>query len=279
MMFAVSDFRGDALQAVTVARNEVVKFLRSRKFVLFGALVAAMLVLTTALPYLLGDGISGSAGDVFSNYMGYTLLLVLLGATLFASYTIVSEFEERTALILFTRPIRRSTVFVGKFVACFVLTGAVMVAYYIVAVAVAFAVTGGLVTSFLPSLAMCLAYVFATTGVAMLISSVMKKGGTAAILTFVTILLLISVVSAVISASGTDPWFMLDTASNAVTNSIPEYVESSNAMMGELGQELGVSMDGSMVEVADCVKSGAVMIAWGVVTLALSYIAFSRREF
>ena len=72
---------------------------------------------------------------------------------------------------------------------------------------------------------------------------------------------------------------MLDTASNAVTNSIPEYVESSNAMMGELGQELGVSMDGSMVEVADCMKSGAVMIAWGVVTLALSYIAFSRREF
>ena len=254
MMFAVSDFRGDALQAVTVARNEVVKFLRSRKFVLFGALVAAMLVLTTVLPYL-------------------------LGATLFASYTIVSEFEERTALILFTRPIRRSTVFVGKFVACFVLTGAVMVAYYIVAVAVALAVTGGLVTSFLPSLAMCLAYVFATTGVAMLISSVMKKGGTAAILTFVTILLLISVVSAVISASGTDPWFMLDTASNAVTNSIPEYVESSNAMMGELGQELGVPVDGSMIEVADCVKSGAVMIAWGVATLALSYIAFSRREF
>ena len=279
MMFAVSDLRGDALQAVTVARNEVVKFLRSRKFVLFGALVAAMLVLTTALPYLLGDGISGSAGDVFSNYMGYTLLLVLLGATLFASYTIVSEFEERTALILFTRPIRRSTVFVGKFAACLILTGAVMVAYYIVAVAVAFAVTGGLVTSFLPSLAMCLAYVFATTGVAMLISSVMKKGGTAAILTFVTILLLISVVSAVISASGTDPWFMLDTASNAVTNSIPEYVESSNAMMGELGQELGVSVDGSMIEVADCVKSGAVMIAWGVATLALSYIAFSRREF
>ena len=272
MMFAVSDFRGDALQAVTVARNEVVKFLRSRKFVLFGALVAAMLVLTTALPYLLGDGISGSAGDVFSNYM-------VLSPSLFASYTIVSEFEERTALILFTRPIRRSTVFVGKFVACFVLTGAVMVAYYIVAVAVAFAVTGGLVTSFLPSMAMCLAYVFATTGVAMLISSVMKKGGTAAILTFVTILLLISVVSAVISASGTDPWFMLDTASNAVTNSIPEYVESSNAMMGELGQELGVSVDGSMVEVADCVKSGAVMIAWGVATLALSYIAFSRREF
>lgn len=278
-MFANADRTGDFMQTVTVAGNEMLKFIRSRKFLMFGALVVALLALTTLLPYAIGSGISGSAGDVFSNYIGYSSFIVLLGATLFASYTIVSEFEERTALVLFTRPIRRLTIFLGKFVACFVLTAAVMVVYYLVAVAVAFAVTGDLVTSFLPSLAMCLAYVFATTGVAMLISSVMSRGGASAVMTFITILLLVSVVSSVISVAGTDPWFMLDSASNAISNSVPEYVSGANEMMGEIGSGLGVSIEGALVEPADCLRSGAVMLAWGAATLMLSYLAFSRREF
>ncbi len=279
MMFKLSDMRGDAMQTVIVARNEILKFLRSKKFLMFGVLVAVLLVLTTFLPYALGDSISGSAGNVFSRYIGYASLLVLLGATLFASYTIVSEFEERTALILFTRPIRRSTVFLGKFAACFALTAVVMVVYYLVAVAVAFAVSGSFVSSSLSSLSMCLAYVFATTGVAMLISSLMRKGGSSAVLTFITILLLVSVVSAVLSMAGTDTWFMLDSASNAISNSVPEYVSGMNDMVGEMGTSLGVSVEGALVETADCVRSGGVMMAWGAATLALSYLVFSRREF
>ena len=207
----------DLTQTYMVAKNEVIKFLRSRKFMLYGLLVVAIVALMTLLPYALGDGLSGSGGDIFSGYVGYASLLVLLGATLFASYSIVSEFEERTALILFTRPLRKSTIFLGKFAACFALTGVIMVMYYAVSLVIAFAVSGELVTSFSPSLAMCLLYVFATTGVAMLISSVMKKGGTSAVMTFVTILLLIGVVSTVMSASGIDTWFMLDSAASSIS--------------------------------------------------------------
>lgn len=269
----------DIMQTVTVARNEITKFLRSRKLAVYLALVVLIIVLMTALPYVLGDGLSGSAGEVFSDYIGYASLLVLLGATLFASYAIVSEFEERTALILFTRPIRKSSVFLGKFLACYVLVAAVIVVYYLVSLVIAFAVSGGLVTSFAPSLAMSLMYVFATTGVAMFISSFMKKGGTSAVLTFITILLLITVVSAVMSSSGIDTWFMLDNASQSIVTSIPEYVESANGVMVDIGTSVGVDVSGMMVQAADCVRSGAAMFAWGVVTLLLSYLVFSRREF
>lgn len=276
MMTAIPN---DIMQTVTVARNEITKFLRSRKLAVYLSLVVLIVVLMTALPYALGDGLSGSAGGVFSDYIGYASLLVLLGATLFASYTIVSEFEERTALILFTRPIRKSSIFLGKFLACYVLVAAVVVIYYLVSLAIAFAVSGHMVTSFPPSLAMSLLYVFATTGVAMFISSFMKKGGTSAVLTFITILLLIAVVSAVMSSSGIDTWFMLDSASQSIVTSIPEYVESANGMMTEIGMSMGVDVSGMMVQAADCVRSGAAMFAWGVVTLVLSYLVFSRREF
>lgn len=276
MMAAIPN---DIIQTVTVARNEVTKFLRSRKLAVYLALVTLIVVLMTALPYVLGDGLRESAGAVFSDYIGYVSLLVLLGVTLFASYTIVSEFEERTALILFTRPLRKSSIFFGKFLACYVLVATVIVVYYLASLIITFAVSGVLVTSFLPSLAMSLLYVFATTGVAMFISSFMKKGGTSAVLTFITILLLIAVVSAVMSASGIDTWFMLDGASKSIVASIPEYVESANGMMADIGISMGVDVSDMMVQAADCVKSGVAMFVWGVVTLILSYLVFSRREF
>lgn len=275
MMFGTDDLR----QIGVVMRNEITKFLRSRKFVLYLALVVLILVLMTAVPYILGDGLQGSAGSIFSSYISYASLLVVLAATLFASYTLVSEFEERTALILFTRPIRRTTIFIGKFLACFLLEAVVMVLYYAVAVIIAFAVAGEVPSSVLPSLAMCLAYVFAASGVAMLVSSVFKKGGTSAVVTFVTVLLIIPVLGTVMAASGVDTWFMLNDASNAITYSIPEYVEEMNQSLIELGQALGIDMSGSVVEAADCVKSGAAMIGWGVVTLLLSWLRFVRKEF
>lgn len=267
------------VQTYVVARNEVTKFLRSRKLMLYIALVALIVILMTFLPYLLGDGLEGSAGDVFSGYISYVSLLVLLGATLFASYTIVSEFEERTALILFTRPLRKTSIFLGKFAACFVLEAAIVIVYYLLAAVIAWAVSGDLVSSFLPSMAMSIAYVFATTGIAMLISSFMKKGGTSAVLTFITILLILPVITGVVSAAGFDTWFMLDGAAGSITTSIPEYVASSNEMLIELGQHLGMDMSGMMVRAADCVQSGAVMLVWGAVTTAAAYLLFSRREF
>ena len=56
-------------------------------------------------------------------------------------------------------------------------------------------------------------------------------------------------------------------------------MSGANEMMGDIGSGLGVSMEGALVEPADCLRSGAVMLAWGAATLMLSYLAFSRREF
>ncbi len=273
------DVADDLRQIIQVAKYEVMKFMRSRKFLIYSALTAAVVLLITFLPYVLGGNLGDTAGEAFSTYVGFVSLLVLLGATLFASYTLVSEFEERTALILFTRPIKRVTIFAGKFLSCFVLVGAIMVAYYLVAFLAALAATGSLITSFLPSMAMCLAYVFATTGVAMLVSSLFKKGGTAAVVTFLAVLLVVPIVSSAASGAGVDTWFMLDQASTAISNSVPEYVEMTNGVLESMGEAMGVDMSGMMVQAADCVRSGSVMVAWGAVATLASLALFTRREF
>ena len=275
IMPTADDFR----QMLVIARNEIRKFVSSKKFSVYVALVVLSLCLVTFLPYVFGDGLGDDAGTVFSMYVAFASLMAVLAATLFASNTIVSEFEERTALILFTRPVKKSSIFVGKLIACLIVEGVVIAAYYLIGILVAFLVSGDLVTSFLPSLAMALAYVFATSGVAMLVSSFSKKGGTSAVITFITILMIIPIVSMVLETSGIDTWFMLDTASDAILNSIPEYVESINEAYVTMGENFGFDLSGMMAEAADTVVSGLVMLAWGVATYLVAWILFARREF
>jgi len=97
-------------QSYVVMKNEIVKFTRGKKMLLFTALIFLVLILLTAVPYLLGDGLTDNATELAASYSSFVALIVLLFATLFASTSLVSEFEERTALILFTRPVKKSSI-------------------------------------------------------------------------------------------------------------------------------------------------------------------------
>lgn len=267
----------DIRQTFVVLKNEIIKTLRAKKALLYIILVFGVLALQTALPYLVGEGLKGEAASIFGQYISYVQLLVVLTATLFGSYTIVSEFEERTALVMFTRPIKKSSIFFGKFLSCYIVGAVIMVAYYLISAAIAFAVTGDFVSSIGKSLAVMLGYLLACTGVSMLISSFFKKGGTCAVMTFITILLFISIISGVLTLNNIDPWFMMDQAGNAITNCIPEYVDSTNASLSSAGASMGIDL--GSVQVANWAKSTGVLIAWGIITLAISFIKFIKKEF
>lgn len=268
--------KDDFRQTFVVAKNEIIKTMRAKKALLYLILVFAVLALQTILPYVVGDGLSGTAGALFGQYVGYVSLITILAATLFGSYTIVSEFEERTALVLFTRPIKKSSIFFGKFLSCYAIGAIVIGVYYLISEIIVFAVTGDFVSSTGKSFAVTLGYLLACTGVSMLISSFFKKGGTCAVMTFITILLFISIITSVISIS-VDPWFMMDQASSGITNCIPEYVDATNSTLSEIGSVMGVDL--GSVTVADWAKDTGVLIVWGVVTLAIAFVKFIKKEF
>jgi len=257
MMYIESD---DFRQTYVVAKNEIRKFLRGKKLYIYILLTAAIFALMTFLPYALGISLRDFSGEeIVYEYLYFVSLLVLLAATLFASSAIVSEFEERTALVLFTRPIKKTSIFLGKWLGCLILETAVIVLYYLGVAAVSLIMGGSLPSVLLTSLGMAFLYILATTGIALLFSSIMKKGSTSAILTFFFLMLILSLISTVIAFSAdVDPWFMLDQASNAI---LP-----ASAL-----ENLGVAVD--------AVKAAGAMIAWCIVTTVLAWIAFIKREF
>ena len=277
MYIEIDDFR----QSYVVAKNEVRKFVRGKRFTLYVGLIAIVFALITFLPFILGGSLGGTPGEVISRYVSFIDLLIILAATLFASVTIVSEFEESTALILFTRPIKKTSIFLGKVMGCIALEMVMIVLFYLGIAVVSFAAAGSVSVDLFKSLGVSFMFVVAASGVAILISSIMKKASTCAILTFVLLLLILPIISSVISGStSTDPWFMLDQASSAIAQCIPEYVDMINRMMLHFAEMMGIAPeDMGLMEVADLAKTTITMAGWSLVTLTLAWIAFIRREF
>jgi ABC-2 type transport system permease protein len=245
--------KDDLRQSRVVMKYEFRKHLEGKKILLFGGLIAAVLLLLTVLPYVFGDGLPEDASKLGSLYLMFGSLIVLIAATLFTSGAIASEFEERTALILFTKPIRKWSIYLGKYVASCLLGIVFMVVYYAIVTAVSLAVTGSIPPHFAASLGLTVLYVLSTSGIAMMISSFAKKSSTAAILTFITLLLLISIVTGVLTMYNVDTWFMLDDASNHI----------STCITGESGTG----------------AAAGIMGIWALITTALGYFIFKKREF
>lgn len=249
-------------QSYVVMKNEIVKFTRGKKMLLFTALIFLVLILLTAVPYILGEGLSDNATELAASYSSFIALIVLLFATLFASTSLVSEFEERTALILFTRPVKKSSILLGKLTASMVIGIAFLAFYYIFTSVVSLAVAGSVDATLLTSFGLAVLYLFCMVGIALLISSVMKKGSTATIITFVMSLLIFSIISTLLGAYDVENWWLPDIASSAIYD------------------VFGFTFGGMMPAVTvDLVQTSGVFIVWGLVTTVIAYFLFKRRSF
>jgi ABC-2 type transport system permease protein len=245
--------KDDIRQSRIMMKYEIRKHLEGKRILLFGLLMAAVLAMITVLPYVFGNGLPKNSIDLGQLYLAFVGLIVLISATLFTSSAIASEFEERTALILFTKPVRKWSIYLGKYVASFLLGMAFMVIYFLVTAIVSIAVAGSIPPHFAAALGLTILYVLATNGIAIMISAFAKKSSTAAILTFITLLLLISIVTSVLQVNNIDPWFMLDDASNQIAFCID-----------------GRSGTGT---------AAGVMVIWATITAVFGYFLFKRREF
>ncbi len=220
-------------QAYVVMKNEIKKYFSGKRMLLFLILLAIILAILTSAPFLI-DAEEFSEGQMLTMYLSMAPLVVLMGATLFASITIVSEYEERTALIVFTRPISKASIFLGKLTASLLVTIAFVALYYIYATIMLLVYFGSVDSGVPVSFGLSCAYAIGCIGVAMLVSAVMKKSNTATILTFVILMIVITAASMVLSIAGFDVAWMIDQASGSISTCSPGYREYTDSQIQQM---------------------------------------------
>ncbi|MBI0584621.1 MAG: ABC transporter permease subunit [Methanomassiliicoccus sp.] len=265
----------DIQQSWVIAKYDVLKYLRSRR--LLGILVIEALVLALITVLVSTADRPYTVDGVIEQYVGFTSIMIILGATLFGGDAIVSEYQGRTGYLLFPNPVKKSSIMAGKFVSSVAAMTLILLVYYAVTIVAAFILGDGSMSNrVFASLGLALLYGITALSVAFLISSVMKGSTGALILTFALFFLIFSIVTSLIGQlGGIKPWFMLDFAGSTLSYVMadPYPVDSTLSFEIAPGQafttylfypEIGLSI--------------AVMAVYAVASIVLAYVFFRRRE-
>lgn len=265
-----SGFIDDIRQTGVVMSQEFQKYLKGRKLIAFIILMAAMIALISLIFILSDTDFPSESKDFVTLYMQFIPILAIVAVTLFSSSLLVSEYEERTGLLLFTRPIKKGSIFAGKFLAGFIISALMMIIYYLVIAIMSYSITGSIYGNLWTSLGLMIAYIFGTTGIALFFSSIFKKSSTATIMTFIVLLILGTIISQLLASNGIEPWFSITYSSGSI---ITVLNGASTAV------EYYSPVDSMWYYVADPTLSALVMAAWGVFTSLFAAMIFKRRGF
>ena len=261
----------DAAQIFLVAKYDILKHIRSKRLLAIGVILGLVLILVTFLGTLNNPDPHNAARFV-GLYAGFANTMIVIGVTLFAGDAIVSEFQNRTGYLLFPNPVKKSSLYAGKFLASVGVMTFVIVIYYLVAMVLGLAYTGNFTELAIYSMLLAILYGAAATGLAFLISSVMKTSTASLVLTFFMLFMILSLITAVGSISGVKPDGELTFAGGTISYIMekPYPVDNITSIPGA-----GFTLH---TYIPDIGLSVVVELIWLTVTGMLGYVAFRRRE-
>jgi len=264
----------DIAQAVTVARYEVLKYLRGKKMLVVLLIMGLIFSLFLIIPPALGHDYPQDSNDFAMQFLGFAGLVIILCATFFASDALVSEFQQRTAFLILPNAIKRWVILAGKFIAS-VVASIIVIAIFYGSIAVIVGVIDGDVPSALASsLGLAVVYSLSIISVAYLLSSFLKSTVSSSVLTFFLFLLILPIIESVLTFSGVKPWFSLNFAGGTVTYIMQNpYPRDSTITLPPGAGGMQIAQYYPVVSI-----SLAVMLAYTFFSLLLAYWRFNRRE-
>jgi ABC-2 type transport system permease protein len=275
---------GSMEQVTKLARFQLREYLRSRRFVaLAGIVVAIGAILTFVVAHFRGSIVSTNIAFYGSFWGGGVDLVIVLAAVFFGGDAIAGEFQNKTGYFLMGLPVRRATVYVGKFIAAF-LAALTMVLLFL-----AILLLNGLYyfpASAFPwqlgvSLVLAIVYLGAVMGATFLFSSLFKTSAYGFVLTAILFLfgftLLEDVVADLVKI---EPWMIISYANSTIGS-----VFGSNVNWGLFGQAttttvgMGPRAITTTTWTAGVAEGVVIMIGYLLVTAIAGLWLFEREEF
>ena len=143
--------------------------------------------------------------------------LATIGAIFFAGDAIAGEFESKTGYILFTNPVRRITLVIGKYLASYAaVILLILFGYAIVSISL-LTIYGDVPIETAKSFGLCLLYAGSVLSVTFFFSSVSKGAMGATVMTLLFIMVISGVIGGVLMMAGKPSWFLMSTAGDSMT--------------------------------------------------------------
>ena len=271
-------------QVGKLTRYQLREYLRSRRYVALAAIVLVIgAILTIVVAHFRGMLVSTNLAFYGSFWGGGVDVVIILAAVFFGGDAIAGEFQNKTGYFLMGLPLRRATVYVGKFIAAFLASVSMMLLFLAVLIAngAYYFGTGLLPWQLALSLLLALVYLVAVLGATFLFSSLFKTSAYGFVLTAILFLfgftLLQDLVADLVKI---EPWMIISYAESAIGQ-----VFSPNPNWGITGTAVTMTTGMGRFHVttttytAGIAEAVVIMIVYFLVTAAAGLWLFEREEF
>ena len=276
---------GSVAQSMVTTRYTLLDYIRSRRFAI---LLVLMLIISALLTFVFWYRRPATIFDLpsdlaprafYSTWWGMSAtFVVILSGIFFGGDAISSEFQNRTGYFVLPNPVRRSSVYTGKFIAALIASSIVLGIFMMITLANGIGYFGlNVPGAFFESALFDWLYLWAVLGFCFFISSAFKSGAYSILVCAVFLLFGFTLIEGLVEAlAGIEPWFVLSYGSEIVGNVLqanyPAHVTTNTEMFGSHLVTVTTYNVG--------VVEGLVIIgAYFVVTAVLGLFLFERKEF
>jgi ABC-2 type transport system permease protein len=258
-------------------------YLRSRRFViLLGIMLLISTILTVVVAYYRPASFLGSPLSFYSGWWGMSAtFVVILSGIFFGGDAISGEFQNKTGYFTLPNPIRRSSVYIGKWLSAFIASSIVLFIFMAITVANESYYFGlNIPWQFGESFLFAWFYLVAVLGFTFFFSSLFKSTSYSILVTAILFLFAFTLIQTLISAlAQIEPWFILTYGSEIIGNVLdPTYPAHITKVSGAFGG--GGPGAPTFTSFNVTIPEGlAIIAAYFVVTAILGLVFFERKEF
>lgn len=275
------DLPGTFQQLLILARWQWRDYMRSRRFLILFIIVSAIGgIATGVIGYYRPEGLVTSPTAFYASiWAGGVTGVIVLAGIFFGGDAIAGEFQNKTGYFLMGLPIRRVTVYAGKFVAA--TTASVVYVLYFAAIVLANGVfyfgADAFPWQFLASFGITLLYLLALLGFTFLFSSMFKTSTYATLLTALLFLFGFGLLETLISVlAQTEPWMIISYSSGIIGNVFqdPYPPHAVDVPVGPPGSGASITIYNPTIE-----TGVMIMVAYLIFSAAAGLLLFERKEF
>jgi ABC-2 type transport system permease protein len=270
-------------QVRITVRYTFLDYFRSRRFaILLGIMLLISAILTIVVAHYRPASFLSSPLAFYSGWWGSSAtFVVVLSGIFFGGDAISGEFQNKTGYFTLPNPVRRSSVYIGKWLSAFIASTIVLFIFTAITVANETYYFGlNIPWQFGESFLFAWFYLVAVLGFTFFFSSVFKSTSYSILVTAILFLFAFTLIETLVAdLAQIEPWFILSYGSEIVGNVLDSpYPAHVTKVAGAFGR--GGASAPTFTSFNVTVPEGLLIIAaYFVVTAILGLVLFERKEF
>jgi ABC-2 type transport system permease protein len=259
-------------------------YLRSRRFaILLTIMLIISAILTIVVAHYRPAALLASPLSFYSTFWGsFATFLVALSAIFFGGDAIAGEFQNKTGYFTIPNPVRRSSVYIGKWVSAFIAASIILVIFVAITISnEQYYFPGSAIPwQFGESFLFAWFYLIAALGFTFFFSSFFKTTSYAILVSALLLLVAFGIIETLVQdLAQIEPWFILSYGAEIVGNVLMSpYPKHVTTITGAFGR--GGAAAPTFTSYNVTIPEGlAIIAAYFAITAVLGLVLFERKEF